>query len=138
MLDRRLDVISFGISVGHPRIRELENGLELVMLPIDEKIADKVAADFGGKACSIKAGEYKFLAADTASICVGIMVVARADLDEKIAYDITKGITENLDKYKAAHRLLQQAVTVESFTEKGLVPFHSGAERYYREKGLLK
>lgn len=138
MLDRRLDVVSFGISVGHPRIQELQNGLDLLMLPIDTKLAEKVAADFGGKPCAIKAGEYKFLETDTASICVGIMVVARADMNEQIAYNITKGITENLDKYKAAHRLLQAAVTVESFTEKGIVPYQAGAERYYKEKGLLK
>jgi TRAP-type uncharacterized transport system substrate-binding protein len=29
-------------------------------------------------------------------------------------------------------------VTVQSFTEKGLVPYHPGAEKYYKEKGLLK
>ncbi|MPZ58130.1 MAG: TAXI family TRAP transporter solute-binding subunit [Rhizobiales bacterium] len=138
MLDRRLDVVSFGVSINHPRMREMENGLELVMLPVNEQTAEKVATDLGAKTCSIKAGEYKFLAVDTASICVGMMVVVRADLDEKLAYNITKGVTENLDKYKAAHRLLDKAVTVESFTEKAQIPYHPGAEKYYREKGLLK
>ena len=56
----------------------------------------------------------------------------------KLAYNVTKGIVENLDKYKAAHRLLEKAVTVQSFTEKALVPYHPGTEKYYREKGLLK
>ena len=138
MLDRRLDVVSFGISINHPRIREMANGLELVMLPMTEQVAKKVADDMGAKTCPIKAGEYKFLAADSASICVGLNTLVRADMDEKLAYNVTKGIVENLDKYKAAHRLLAQAVTIESFTEKGLVPYHSGAEKYYREKGLLK
>jgi hypothetical protein len=59
-------------------------------------------------------------------------------MDEKLAYNITKGIVEQVDKYKAAHRLLQRAVTVESLTEKGQAPFHPGAERYLKEKGLLK
>jgi hypothetical protein len=138
MLDRRLDVVSFGISINHPRIREMANGLELVMLPMTEQIAKKVADDMGAKTCPIKAGEYKFLATDSASICVGLNTLVRADMDEKLAYNVTKGIVENLDKYKAAHRLLAQAVTVESFTEPGLVPYHPGAAKYYREKGLLK
>ncbi|MPZ58129.1 MAG: TAXI family TRAP transporter solute-binding subunit [Rhizobiales bacterium] len=138
MLDRRLDVVSFGISIDHPRIREMANGLELVMLPITEEAAKKVAGDLGGQPCTIKAGEYKFLAADSSSICVGLSVLVRADMDEKTAYNVTKGIVENLDKYQAAHRLLKTAVTLQSFTEKGQAPYHPGAEKYYREKGLLK
>jgi TRAP transporter TAXI family solute receptor len=138
MLDRRLDITSFGISIDHPRIREMANGLELVMLPITEETAKKVADDLGAKTCLIKAGEYKFLATDSSSICVGMNVLARADMDEQTIYNVTKGITENLDKYKAAHRLLQKAVTLESFTEPGLAPFHPGTAKYYKEKGLLK
>jgi TRAP-type uncharacterized transport system substrate-binding protein len=65
-------------------------------------------------------------------------VVARADMKDELAYNITKGVVENVDKYKAAHRLLQQAVTLASLTERGQAPFHPGAEKYMREKGLLK
>jgi TRAP transporter TAXI family solute receptor len=138
MLDRRLDAVVFGISINHPRIQEMANGLELVMLPFDEATAKKVTDNLGGKPCTIKAGEYKFLAADSSSVCVGMSVVVRADMDEKLAYNVTKGIVENVDKYKAAHRLLQRAVTLETLTEKGQAPFHPGAEKYLREKGLLK
>ena len=59
-------------------------------------------------------------------------------MDEKVAYNVTKGIIENIDKYRAAHRLLQQAVTQETLTEPGQAPFHPGAEKVLREKGLLK
>jgi uncharacterized protein len=138
MLDRRLDGVVFGISINHPRIQEMANGLDLVMLPIDESIAAKVTADLGGKPCPIKAGEYKFLAADSSSVCVGMLVVVRADMDDTLAYNFTKGIIENVEKYKAAHRLLKSAVTVESLTEEGQIPFHPGALKYMREKGLKK
>jgi uncharacterized protein len=108
------------------------------MLPVDDAVARKVTDELGGKPCAIKAGEYKFLAADSSSVCVGMSVVVRADMDEKLAYNVTKGIVENVDKYKAAHRTLQQAVTLESLTEAGQAPFHPGAEKYLREKGLMK
>jgi len=138
MLDRRLDGVVFGISINHPRIREMANGLELVMLPITEATAKKVADELGAEPRDVKAGEYKFLAADSSSVCVGMNLVVRADMDEKTAYNITKGITENLDKYQAAHRLLAKAVTIQSWSEKGLAPFHPGAAKYYKEKGLMK
>src|SRR5690606_37390288 len=72
MLDRRLDVVSFGISVNHPRVREMANGLDLVMLPMTDDAAKKVADDMGAQTCMVKTGDYKFLAVDTPSICVGL------------------------------------------------------------------
>jgi TRAP transporter TAXI family solute receptor len=138
MLDRRLDVASFGISINHARIQEMSNGLDLVLLTIDEATVKKVTDSFGGKPCPIKAGEYKFTAPDTWSACVGMSVVVRSDMDQKIAYDITKGVFEQVEQYKSAHRLLQKAVTPESLAETGQVAFHPGAEKYLREKGLRK
>jgi TRAP transporter TAXI family solute receptor len=138
MLDRRLDGVIFGISINHPRIREMANGIDLVMLPLTESTAQKVASDLGGKTCTIKAGEYKFLASDSSSICVGMSVVVRADMDTQLAYNITKGIFEHVDKFKAAHRLLEKAVTLQSLSEAGQAPFHPGALKYFKEKGLAK
>jgi TRAP transporter TAXI family solute receptor len=138
MLDRRLDGVVFGISINHPRIREMANGIELVMLPIREETAKKVADELGAEPCEIKAGEYKFLASDSSSVCVGLSLVVRADMDEQTAYNITKGIIEHADKYKAAHRLLQKVVTLETLARKGLIPHHPGAAKYLKEKGLLK
>jgi TRAP transporter TAXI family solute receptor len=138
MLDRRLDLVSFGISINHPRIQEMDNGLDLVLLPVTETITKKVSDDLGGQPCTIKDKEYKFLAGDSSSVCVGMSVVVRADMDPQTAYNVTKGIVEHIDKYQAAHRLLAKVVTVASLTEKGQAPFHPGAEKYLREKGLLK
>jgi uncharacterized protein len=138
MLNRRLDGVVYGISYNHPTIREMANGIELVMLPLEDGVAEKVSNELGSQPCSVKADEYDFLAADTPSVCVGMTLVARADMDKELAYNITKAIFENIDKYKAAHRLLQQAVTPETLAEAGQTPFHPGAEKYLREKGLLK
>jgi TRAP transporter TAXI family solute receptor len=138
MLDRRIDMVVFGISYNHPRIREMANGVELVLLPIAPDVAKKVADDFGGETCDIKANEYKFLAADSASVCIGMNVIVRADMDEALAYNLTKGVIDNIEKFKAAHRLLKQVVTPQTMAQKGPAPFHPGAAKYLREKGLLK
>ncbi len=138
MLDRRLDLVSFGISINHPRIQEMAHGLDLIMLPFSEETAKKVSQELGGKPCKIAAGEYPFLAKDTASVCVGLTVFVRSDMDPQTAYNLTKAFVEQIDKYKSAHRLLAKAVTLENATEPGPVPFHPGAEKLLKEKGLLK
>jgi len=136
MLDRRIDVVSFGISHNHPRVREMANGVELVMLPMDDDTAKKAAEATGASTCSFKADEYKFLASQTASVCVGMSVVVRADMDEQTAYNVTKGIFENVEKFKAAHRLLAKVVTPQTLAEASPAPFHPGALKYLKEKGL--
>jgi TRAP transporter TAXI family solute receptor len=138
MLDRRLDCWLYGISYNHPRIRELANGLDIVMLPMTEATANKVADQLGAEACKVAAKEYKFLDSDSASVCVGMSVVVRADMPDELAYNITKGIVENADTFKAAHRLLNKVVTLQTLAEKGQAPFHPGAAKYLREKGLIK
>lgn len=138
MQDRRLDGVIFGISINHPRVAEMANGLPLVMLPLKAETVKKISQELGGGPCEIKASEYKFLAEDTPTLCVGLSTVVHADMDQTLVYNVVKGITENLDKYQAAHRLLKEAVTLQSFTQKAEVAYHPGAEKYYREKGLLK
>jgi TRAP transporter TAXI family solute receptor len=138
MLDRRIDAIVVGISYNHASVREIANGLDILMLPMTEATAEKVAEETGNKTCSVKAGEYKFLKQDTASDCVGLLLMARADMPEKEAYDITKGVFEQIDKFRSVHPLLKKAVTAQSLAEPAIVPFHPGAEKYLREKGLLK
>lgn len=137
MLDRRIDVALLGISYNHPRIREMANGVDLIMLPMSEETAKKVADEVGAQPCTFKAGEYKFLAADSASVCVGMAIVALASLDDQTAYNIAKGVVEQVDKFKAAHRLLQKAVTLQTLSEGGQAPFHPGAAKYFKEKGLM-
>ena len=64
------------------------------------------------------------------------MVIVNAKLDENLVYEITKNIFDNLDVLKRAHPSasslsLQSAVSVQ------FIPFHPGAERFFRERGVL-
>lgn len=138
MLDRRIDAVVVGISFNHASVREMANGLDILMLPMSEAIAKKVAEETGNRTCSVKAGEYSFLKQDTASVCVGLLLMARSDMPEAEAYNITKGVFEQIEKFRSVHPLLKKAVTAQSLAQPALVPFHPGAEKYLREKGLLK
>jgi TRAP transporter TAXI family solute receptor len=138
MLDRRIDGVVVGISYNHAAVREIAQGIDVVMLPMTDEVAKKAANELGVSTCSFKAKEYDFLAVDTASVCVGLIMVGRTDMDEKTAYNVTKAIVENVEKYRSAHPLLKKVVTEETLSEGGQVAFHPGAAKYLREKGLLK
>jgi len=138
MLDRRIDALIFGISYRHPRVLEIEKGEPIVMLPFDEATSKKVAEQWGGRVCEIKAGEYAFLNGSSFSVCMGLGLYVRDDADETQVYNFTKAMYEQIGAFHAAHRLLKQFVTAQTMAEAGLVPHHPGAARYLKEKGLLK
>lgn len=92
----------------------------------------------GGKVCLVKAEEYKFLDRNVTTVCVGTVILVNENMDEATAYNLTKGILTNIDKFKAAHRLLKKKVTKKMMADPAVVPFHPGAAKYLREVGLLR
>lgn len=60
-----------------------------------------------------------------------------SDLDEETVYQMTKAIMENLDDLKQYHASLNE-VKAEEMIDTAGVPMHPGAERYFKEAGLLK
>ena len=64
-------------------------------------------------------------------------VVTSADVSEDVVYNVVKAVFENLDTFKSKHPALQH-LTAEGMVKGGTAPLHPGAERYYKEKGLLK
>lgn len=65
------------------------------------------------------------------------LVMVNAKLDEDLVYEITKAIFENLDMLHESHPSAV-SITPESAVSLRSIPFHPGAERYYREKGLIE
>lgn len=137
MLDRRIDAVVLGIAYNHPVIREMENGIPLTMLDVGKKVSDKVADDFGGQTCTIKADEHKFISEDKVSVCVGAVVVVDKSMPDAEAHDIVKGLLVNLDDFKSAHRLLKKATTPKTVAEPAIAPQHPGAVKAFKEAGLL-
>jgi TRAP-type uncharacterized transport system substrate-binding protein len=58
-------------------------------------------------------------------------------MEEETAYDLTKALIANVDEIKAVHGSMK-ALTPDLMADQDVLPFHPGAERAYREAGLLK
>jgi len=54
-----------------------------------------------------------------------------------VAYEMTRGIFENLDRLGTSHAAARQ-IKLENAVKGLPIPLHPGAEKYYREKGLIK
>ena len=78
-------------------------------------------------------------AADGTVETIGMLAtfVTSADTPDDIVYAITKEVVENLDEFKKLHPALA-SITKESLLKGRTAPFHPGAEKYFKEAGLLK
>ena len=68
---------------------------------------------------------------------VGNILVTREAVSEETAYQMTKLIFDNLERLKSAHAAAGN-ITLEGALEGLSIPLHPGAERYYREAGLIQ
>jgi hypothetical protein len=136
--DNRLDVVNFGISYNHPRVREIAKNSSPVLLSYGKDVASKVAEQFGGEVCYVKPGEYKWSPNGAASVCMGAVVVVNANMDAKLAYNLTKAMVEQIETFKnKSHRLIKKTASPKVLAQKGNAPHHPGALKYFKEKGLV-
>ncbi len=66
------------------------------------------------------------------------ILVIRADMDEKTVYAVTKAMDETYDMYKDATKVMPRWKLSESGVPAIDAPFHPGAIRYLKEKGIWK
>jgi uncharacterized protein len=70
---------------------------------------------------------------------VKAVLVANKDLDDDVAYEITKSVFANLDNFKTLHPVFSTLDAEHMAGDvRNIAPFHPGALRYLKESGLLK
>jgi TRAP transporter TAXI family solute receptor len=134
--NRQLDVTLQSAGLGVASIRDLASSVEIVLVPIPPDVIAKI----GDKAfipASIPANTYEGQKQAVPTASIMNYLVTRQDLDNETVYRMTKSMYENLDQLVAAHNAAK-AIKREDALKGMSVPLHPGAERYYREVGLIK
>jgi hypothetical protein len=62
---------------------------------------------------------------------------ARMDLDEEVVYQVTKAIWEHVDELHEAAAWMKDVISLDKALELIPMRLHPGAERYYREIGMV-
>ncbi len=74
---------------------------------------------------------------DVTTVGMLATLVTSAKVPDDVVYAVTKEIFENLDEFKKLHPALA-GLTREGMLEGLTAPLHPGAEKYYKEAGLIK
>ncbi len=136
--DGRLDAAFFTVAVGAAVIVDTAVITDVNIVPIAGPNVDKLMAKYPFYAKqNVAGGTYKGNDADVPTVSVMAMLTARADLEEDIVYSILKAMYDDLDQLRKAHAKFQDISA-----EKGLVgmsvPLHPGAQKYFKEIGVIK
>ncbi len=116
-------------------------GMELHSFSEEElkKINDLIPAYIPSK---IPAGVYEGIDYDVSTPAVSALLVVSADQDEELIYGITKALWNDntrklLDNGHAKGKQITKETALDGLAALG-VPMHPGAERFYKEEGLMK
>lgn len=136
--DRQLDAFVFTIGTPNPALQDITTSQEVEFIPIDGAKADEIVAKYPYLVkAAIPAGTYKGQAADAPTLSVQAMLVVNKDMPEELAYKLTQILFENLPDVAKAHKKGAE-ISLDRATDGVTIPFHSGAEKFLKEKGALK
>ena len=123
------------VTAGFPTaaVQDITSQNKVRLLPIEADKADALIAKYPFYTkTKIPAGTYAGFDEDVPGISVMAMLVATDKVDEKLGYDITKALFDNIEKLQAAHSAAKQ-ITKESAKDGMSIELNAGAERYYKE-----
>ena len=113
-------------------------GMELYSFSEDERKTFLKAVPFYYNAV-IPAGTYEGLDYDVDTLAVGAQWVTSADQPEDLIYAITKAMwNDNSRKLFDNGHAKGKSIRLESALNAVLTPLHAGAEKFYKEAGILK
>ncbi len=128
------------ITAGVPNsaLQELAFTAGLTLIPVDGAEADAICAKYGYYTKTVIPGDtYKGTSTDTAALAIKATLAVSSKLDEETVYEMTKALFDNLPALGNAHAKGKE-VSIESAVTGVSVPFHPGAEKYFKEVGAMK
>ena len=136
MKNRQIDVTLQSAGLGVSALRDVATSVDIVVVPIPPDVVKKTN-DPAYLAATIPANTYRGQTADVPSAAVQNYLVTHEGVSDDVAYAMTKALWTNLDALTSAHSAAK-AIDPKRALEGMPVPLHPGAEKYYKETGLIK
>lgn len=136
--DRNIDGFVFTIGTPNPAIQDITTTQDVTFVPLEGAKVDEVIAKFPYLVKdAIPANTYKGQDNPVPTLSVQAILIANEDMPEDVAYEITKTLYENSDAVAKAHNKGSE-IHVQNAVDGITIPLHPGAEKYLREKGIIK
>ncbi|MBX3454065.1 TAXI family TRAP transporter solute-binding subunit [Ferrovibrio sp.] len=136
LADGLLDVFAFAAGLPIAAFSEIEAQRPVRYITYSDAQLDMLKKAMPELSDSvIPKGTYKNLAEDHKTVGVYNFGIAHKDLPEDVAYKIVKSVLENNDRMVKGHSAAKETIAANA-SRNGFLPFHPGAVKYYKEKGI--
>lgn len=139
LCDNNIDAMIY--AAGHPNgaIQEVTSLCEAVLIPVEGKEVDELVEKYPFYAyATIPGGMYIGNSQDVKTFGVKATFVSSDKVDEELIYQVVKAVFDNFDSFKTLHPVFSTLDPALMVYDGNTAPLHKGAERYFREKGLLE
>ena len=134
--DGKIDAAFIVAGPPTPAITELCTTNDAYLVPIDGEIAEKLMAECPFYTLyTIPAGTYEGQTEDVTTVTVKATLIVSATATEDDVYKLTAAIFDNIDAITAENAKGAE-LSLENATDGLTVPFHAGAAKYFKEKGI--
>lgn len=140
MRDGAMDAFFFVGGFPAGAIAELASQDDIVLVPISGEPVQQVLEEYTFFAeNTVPGGTYEGVEEDVTTLSVGAQWVTSADQPEELIYNITAALWNDTTRalLDAGHQK-GKSITLETAVDGVGIPFHPGAERFYREQGLIE
>ena len=108
---------------------------DVYLIGLDDEHIDKLIAASPHYTKEVISSKTYNTAGDINTVAVGAVLIANADVSEDDVYNVISGIYENADAITKAHSKGAE-LNIEAAAAITSAPYHSGAAKYFGEKGI--
>lgn len=136
MQDRHVVAMLTAQPLPSPLIQQVETSYPCRVLGVDPNILDALVKKYPGYVkAHVKAGTFKGQKEDVWVLAASNLLICKESLPEDLVYQITKAIYENVSEMAKSASWLKD-MSYKTATEGVVTPFHPGAAKYFKEKGV--
>ena len=139
LTDGKADVFMNARNLGDSLVKEVAGKRDLLWIDGDRATLQKAADVFNFKADMVEKGTYPFMEKDYPTVRMWISLVAGNHVSDEVVYKYVKAVAEHEARVQSIGGSLKTSFTTAKMaTNPANLPYHPGALRYYKEKGLVK
>ncbi|SPH24442.1 hypothetical protein DEA8626_03494 [Defluviimonas aquaemixtae] len=139
LCDNNIDAMIY--TVGHPSgsIQEATTACDSVLVNVTGPEVDQLVADNPFyRVATIPGGMYRGTDEDVTTFGVGATLVTSAQVPDDTVYALVKAVFSDIDQFRGLHPAFANLDPKEMASDGLSAPLHPGAEKYFKEAGLIE
>jgi TRAP transporter TAXI family solute receptor len=138
LMDKKIDAMFCMVAPYHI-LKQMEATVGVRLIPMSKESIEYVIKKYPGAGINIiPKGAYAAVKEDMLALEQYTTYIVSSTLSDEEVYRMTKAVFENVKEIQSVNPAQFKDIALQRAAMGAIIPIHPGAERYYKEKGILK